>query len=527
MSEIKTFLYNTAGIEDIKSFPLGTDWPVVYIIEDGKNVYIGETTSAWSRSRQHLTRIDRASLERMHVIVDEEFNKSATLDIESLLIQYFAAENTFHLLNGNKGLVNHSYYDRDRYRAKLESTIWKKLQEMLLVKRDLQTIRNSEVFKYSPYKALTDDQLLVVKNIQAEIVSSSNGTHIINGGPGTGKTVLATYLVKALRDGEQTKHLKIGMVVPMSSLRDSIREVFSQVHGLSGSMVIGPSDVVKTNYDILIVDEAHRLRQRRNIVNYASHDRVNKELNLSKEGTELDWIVQSSKHQVLFYDEGQNVRPADILTTRFKTIDATHHHLTSQMRVEGGDEYMAFVDNLLSNNTTQKLDFINYDFKIYTNLKKMVEDIKTNDSLFGLSRLVAGYAWDWITRRDPNAYDIQINDVKLKWNSRLSNWVNSPNAVNEVGCIHTVQGYDLNYVGVIVGPELSYSSKLNKLVVNQSEYKDANGWRGTNPEELEVYILNIYKTLMTRGIKGCYVYFVDKNTENYFKEKLGITESHG
>lgn len=527
MSDITTFEFNKSGFDKIKSFPLGTDWPVVYIIEGGRDAYVGETTNARSRSTQHIGNPDRAKLKNIHLITDDEYNKSATLDMESLLIQYISAEGSLKLQNGNRGLANHNYYDKPRYRGKFEA-LWDKLKGLGLVAKDLNDIKNSEMFKYSPYKALTPDQLEVAEDLESAIKTSSKGIHIVNGGPGTGKTVLATYLAKALKEGDKTKHLAVGLVVPMTSLRKSIQEVFSKIEGLSRNMVIGPSGVGDKKYDILIVDEAHRLRQRRNLTNYSVHDAMNKKLGLTNDGTELDWILRHSNHQILFYDENQTIRPTDVRVTQFKGLNATHHHLSSQLRVSGGDAYIRFIEKIFAGENASVSDFSDFEFKIYDDASKMISDIKAKDSEFGLSRVVAGYAWPWVTRDNPNAHDIEIDGLKLKWNSTTTDWVNSPNALNEVGCIHTVQGYDLNYVGVIVGPELAYDSKTNKLIINPDKYEDRNGWRGVDdPKELERYIMNIYKTLMTRGIRGCYVYFVDKETEKYFKDRIGgrVTKS--
>ena len=112
-----------------------------------------------------------------------------------------------------------------------------------------------------------------------------------------------------------------------------------------------------------------------------------------------------------------------------------------------------------------------------------------------------------------------MDGLKLRWNSKIEGWVNSPNAINEIGCIHTVQGYDLNYVGVIIGPELTYDFESKKLVFDRKLYQDTNGYRGVKEdEEILKYILNIYKTLLTRGIRGTYVYVVDKNLREYLKK---------
>ena len=523
MATIQSFVFDETGFEDIKNHPLGRDWPIVYIIENGKDVYIGETTTAFGRSKQHFEDERRLKLKKIHLVLDDEFNKSATLDLESQLIQYFSAEGKVKLQNLNKGLVNHNFFDKGRYRAKLQS-IWEQLQRMLLVSKSLEEIENSELFKYSPYKALTEDQLIVAEELYEAVKNRNGVTHIVNGGPGTGKSVLATYLAKRLKEEPETKDLSIGLVVSMSPLRKSIQDVFSAISGLNRKMVVGPSEVVGQKFDLLIVDEAHRLRQRKAIVNYGGHDRANRRLGLGNEGTELDWILMSSKQQILFYDENQSIRPSDIHFKRFKDIDARHHKLTTQIRVKGGDKYIAFVDDLFAGKRGLDTAFENYDFQIYDDIERMVDDIKQKDKEMGLCRVVAGFAWPWISKNNRDAFDIEINDTKLRWNSTTEDWVNSPNAINEVGCIHTVQGYDLNYVGIIIGPELAYDAENDRLIIDEDKYEDRNGWQGIDdPAELERYIINIYKTLMTRGMRGCYLYFVDKGTEQYFKSRLGMS----
>jgi DUF2075 family protein len=163
----------------------------------------------------------------------------------------------------------------------------------------------------------------------------------------------------------------------------------------------------------------------------------------------------------------------------------------------------------------------NYDFKIYDDIKEMVEAIKSHDSKHGLARVVAGYAWPWKTKIDKGGYDIEIDGLELVWNSTTEDWVNSKNAINEVGCIHTVQGYDLNYTGVIIGPEIFYDPSIKRIQVNSRRYMDINGKRSiSDPAELTRYVINIYKTLLTRGIKGTYVYVSDPELRKLFKQSL-------
>ena len=307
----------------------------------------------------------------------------------------------------------------------------------------------------------------------------------------------------------------------MTSLRGTLKDVFREVPGLKANMVIGPSDVVGGNYDILIVDEAHRLKRRVNIKNFKSFDSANESLGLDKSGTELDWIIKSSRYQVFFYDKDQSIKPSDVRPDAFDQLEARPFYLKSQKRVKGGEEYINFIEDLLRLSGTVRRNFKDYDFKIYDHIHEMVSDIKKKDGLHKLGRVVAGYAWDWKTKKNKDSYDIDIDGLKLVWNRTNSDWVNSPNAVDEVGCIHTIQGYDLNYTGVIIGPELSYDPVKAKILVDKEKYKDMNGRRSIeDPKELEKYITNIYKTLLTRGIMGTYVYIVDENLRQYFKNKI-------
>jgi DUF2075 family protein/SOS-response transcriptional repressor LexA/DNA replication protein DnaC len=521
MSEIKTFPFNKEDFDQIKNFKFGKNWPVVYVLEDKKEIYIGQTVNAHARSKQHYENPERSKLKSIHIITDEEFNVSAALDIESWLIQYISADGSFTLQNGNGGLKNHNYYDRVKYKTKFELA-WENLRQMGLVKNTLEDLKNSDLFKYSPYKSLTEDQFTIARQIFKDIKKNEINTFIVNGKPGTGKTILATYLFKYLKEQDETKNMNIGLVVPMASLRKTIARVFSKIKGLKSNMVIGPNDVVKDKYDLLIVDESHRLQRRKGIMGYGAFDNVNRGLGLDNEGTQLDWIMKASNHQIFFYDENQSVKPADIRPEDFKKLNSKKYELVSQMRVEAGQEYIQFIEDVFDLKIPQSTSFSNYDFKLFDNAEQLVNEIKEKDKKHKLARVVSGYAWPWHTKpgsKSNQKHDIEIGDLKLIWNSTAQDWVNSPNAINEVGCIHTVQGYDLNYVGVIIGPEFSYDTKNKKFKVDKDKYFDTNGRNGiTDPNELERYIINIYKTLLTRGIKGTYIYIVDEGLREYFNQ---------
>lgn len=285
--------------------------------------------------------------------------------------------------------------------------------------------------------------------------------------------------------------------------------------------MIGPGDVANKKYDLLIVDEAHRLSRKVNLTNYPHYEATSKKLGLPSNATQLDWIIKASRQQIFFYDNRQSVIPKDIRPSDFAELKAVHHELVSQMRVEGGEDYLDFIDDFLNLKEPKTFDKESYDFQLYDDLKEMIKDIKKKNTEHSLARVVAGYAWAWSTKKGKADYDIEIDSLKLIWNKVTSDWVNSKNAINEVGCIHTIQGYDLNYAGVIIGPELSYDEEKNVLVVDEKKYKDFNGKRSiTEPDELKKYIVNIYRTLLTRGIKGTYVYVVDDKLRKKFSELL-------
>lgn len=532
-----------------------TQWPLVYFIDNKieRWAYVGESTNAASRIKNHLANPAKSStLNQISIIGSDKFNKSATLDIESSLIQYITAEGTYKLLNGNYGLINHNYYQQNLYKD-LFKTIWKKLIEKKIISKSITEIENSALFKYSPYKSLNEDQYNSVLEILDGLCNKNSNRIFIKGSAGTGKTILATYMIKLLtsdvpeddiddlNDAElrEVKYIrqfqakypnaKIGLVIAMTSLRESLKSVFQKIPGLKASMVINPSETfnVKDKYDLLIVDEAHRLRQYKNIGWMGTFKKNNQKLGLDDTGNELDWIIANSKNQIFFYDAAQSVKPSDIDEGRFTSLfdhsETLEVELKSQMRVRGGTNYINFVDDLLNLNRTSKDLYANeeYDLEVFDSLKDLYGVLEEKERKFGLSRLVAGYSWPWVSQKNKSAIDIEIEGLKFQWNRTDKDWINSLTAFAEVGCIHTTQGYDLNYTGVIFGKEITYNKAIGKIEINSTLYFDQNGKKGiADQDDLKAYIINIYKTLMYRGINGTFIYACDENLREYFKQHI-------
>lgn len=515
MNEISTFDFQKEKFDEIRQSKYGQDRPVVYLIQWKGEIYIGESINVYNRCKQHFDKPERRKLNKIHVVSDYEYNKSAALDIESWLIQYMAADWTYVLQNKSAWLQNHSYFEREKYQAKFE-ILREKLQQMQMAKRDLKEIRNSDLFKYSPYKTLTDEQIDIVREIIKKIMWNESGTIMVHWKPWTWKTILWIYLFKLLLETEETSHLKIWLVVPMTSLRSTIKKVFWSIKWLSGRMVIWPSDVVKEQYDILIVDESHRLKKRKNITNYKSFDDVNRKLWLDNSWHELDRIMSSSKHQILLYDENQSIRPSDISPDIFKELTKNEFTLTSQQRVEWWEIYIEYIDSIFNLTQENKIEVWDYDFKLFDSITEFKKAIINKNTEVKLSRIVAWYARPWASKKEKEAFDITIWSESFRRNSTNINRVNSPNAINEVWCIHTVQWYDLNYVWVIIWDEITYNPLTNQMEIKKDNYYDKNGKNWIeDPEELRRYIINIYKTLLTRWIKWTYMYVVDHDLRQY------------
>lgn len=534
-------------------------WPLVYFLRnlEDRKIYIGESNNAYLRLKNHLGNPKKEHFKAVNIIGSDKFNKSATLDLESRLIQYFYAEGSYRPENLNLGQQNHTYYQQDLY-EKLFCTVWEKLREKKIVSKKLTEIENSELFKYSPYKSLNDDQYKSVLEILTTINKSSGNSIFVSGSAGTGKTILATYLMKLLVsdvneiDESEIKEdniykislikeyqkkypkKKIGFVIAMTPLRETIKKVFSNVPGLKKQMVMSPAETFKlgTKYDLLIIDEAHRLRQYRNISWRGEFKKKNERLGLGDDGNELDWIMANSCNQIFFYDAAQSVKPSDINEFKFEKLlnksNTLKLSLKSQMRVKGGNDYITFIDNLLNCNVNEKPKLHrDFEFEYFDSFDILYKKLKINEQKYGLCRMIAGYSWEWKSdpkrkeNRDLNAIDIRIDGMEFQWNKTYNDWITSENSFEQIGCIHTTQGYDLNYAAIIFGLEIDYDPKLNEIVIDKTKYFDKYGKNGVNdPNELKAYIINIYKTILYRGIKGVYVYACNDNLKKYLKKYI-------
>jgi DUF2075 family protein len=547
-----------------------TNWPVVYTINGESEIYVGETTNAHLRLTQHLNADSKKHLRLARIIYREDFNKSACLDLESHLIRYFSADDQYKVLNGNGGITDSDYFQRDIYRESFKD-IFEALVEDGVLTRSIPDIVNSDLFKYSPFKALTTDQAIsiegVLEKLFEDIDGQVDGNTVIQGDPGTGKTIVAIYLIKLLRDialsspdeamdsdslfadffqpgyREKIQDFKIGLVIPQISLRKTVEKVFNKTPGLSADMVLDPFEVgdADVDFDLLIVDETHRLQQRANQpaaernLKYAS---INVKLfgTDDKTKTQLDWIKARSKHQIFLLDTAQSVKPADIQPKHLEPLvgdarrEGSLFHLSSQLRVAGGSDYIEYIGSVIRGDYQgQPKTFGDYDLRFFENFAEMHREIQKRDQEQGLSRLLAGFAWPWKSKGGKADFDIEIEGIRLPWNRRNYDWVNSPTSPAEVGSIHTIQGYDLNYAGVIIGRDLYFDEETQSVAFSRENYFDKKG-KENNPtlgisysdDDLLQYVLSIYRVLLTRGIQGTYIYVCDERLRDFLRQQFII-----
>ena len=566
--EIVEFPFDQKSVVDWSfTNEIARDWPVVYILNNDKEVYVGETINAQSRLQQHLTTESKKSLKRVQIVLSAKFNKSACLDLESQLIQYLAADGAHRVLNANAGIVDGNYFDREEYRATFQA-LFERLVENGLLTRSVPEIINSNLFKYSPFKSLTADQAIAVKGILDEILKGKrkgkSAKIVVEGDPGTGKTIIAIYLTKLIQDiaslvddalvdedsifseymnrenSELLIDYKVGLVIPQQALRTTLENVFAKTPGLTKKMILKPFSVGNSDerWDLLIVDEAHRLSMRANqafpTLNTLYVD-INKKLfgHDDFKYTQFDWMVAQSDAQVLLLDPDQSIKPLDLPRDVIDTLiddsksTNTYFKLHSQLRVKAGQDYVEFIQRLLSDNPMPNPGFGDYDLRFFDSFTEMREEILKKNEEFGLSRILAGYAWKWVSKKVPTKPDIDIEGLKLLWNQTDKDWMNSKNSEFEVGSIHTIQGYDLNYAGVVIGNDIGIDPVTKRIVFRRDNYFDSKGTLNNRVQgiiysdgDILQYIVNIYRVLLTRGIKGTFIYVCDPELRKLVSSRL-------
>lgn len=385
----------------------------------------------------------------------------------------------------------------------------------------------------NPEFNLIDDQKVVFERIMELSRKCENDGKkrvlIARGGPGTGKTVIAINLLARLtQEGvfaqycskNSAPRLVYAKKLKGHRTKSSIDNMFKG----SGSYVDAPKDAVGA----ILADEAHRLNEKSGLYGNQGVNQIHE-------------IIHAARLSVFFIDESQRVTVKDIGSVdeikhwaTFNNAEVFEDELSSQFRCNGSDGYLAWLDDVLEIRETANynLEAPNYEFMVFDSPEEMRNRVVERNQSSNKARILAGYCWNWpkAGRSDTNTHEIKIGDFEISWNlDGGESFAISPTSINEAGCIHTTQGLEFEYVGVIIGDDLRYEdgalvTEFKKRAKTDQSIKGLKKMEGDDPERAhrlaDQIIKNTYRTLMTRGMKGCYVYATDKGLRDYLKNRV-------
>lgn len=538
--------------EDKKGYIV--DYPTVYIIEDEKRknryrVYVGETNDIRQRTLEHLkidskdkNRKDWIDLEKatdseMYVIGHNHFNKSLTLDIENQLMLYLSSVPAIEKVNNRRNNFQSQYYTSDE-RDKIFKLMWKKLHqknEKLFPAESL--IKDTAIFKASPFHKLTDEQLTaklkIYEKVKQVLENNEQGQLIlVEGEAGAGKTVLLSSLFYDLKKTKLSngEYVNTKIFVRHEEQQKVYQEISKKL-GFKDSVIDKPIAFLKGDdyADVVLIDEAHLLLTQFN-QSYTgkNSDKIS--------GNQLKDFLAHAKVVIAILDERQMVAKSQMLRDKdFNELEEIAGkniiELKKQMRMQANAETNQWIKDFIYK---QKIGPLpkddNYEIKFFDNPSELEKAIKEKDSNqeYGISRMVATYDWEYKRKAKENGefWNVEIGDWKKPWNYQVDYsrkdvaWAEIPETINEIGSIFTVQGFDLNYCGLIIGPSVKYRN--GKVIFDESESCDdrAKGNRKFEEKNESVgltLIQNALNVLMTRGVHGLYIYAVDNGLRKKFK----------
>lgn len=386
---------------------------------------------------------------------------------------------------------------------------------------------NQEFVLIDEQKIFYEDAFhLALESIQ----NNQQSVMVIEGGPGTGKSVMAVnLLVNLINEGLTALYVSKNLAprnVYASKLKGTMKK--TQIDNLfKGSGSFTESD--KNEFDVLIIDEAHRLNEKSGLFSNLGENQIKE-------------VINSSKFTIFFIDENQKVTlkdigSVDLIKKYAEELEAEliQGKLISQFRYDGSDAYIAWLDDVLQIRETANANDrgLDYDFRVYDDPNEMLKEIEELNTKNNKSRMLAGYCWEWPKNgRTVTLYkdiDIPEHNFSMSWNLSNSIWAIEQDSVSQAGCIHTSQGLEFDYVGVIIGPDLTFkdgqvTTDYTKRAKTDQSLKGIKTMAKEDPEKSQVIadriIRNTYRTLMTRGQKGCFIFCTDPELNEYIRERL-------
>lgn len=566
---IKEYPYNNQGLKELEEgesreeSKIISRYPTVYVVNDKKkkkiySVYVGETNNIAKRTAQHLhddpkSREDwRELLEsktaKMYVIGHQHFNKSMTLDIENQLMLYLSS------VENVKALYNRRSNDQDEYYPVNEvqdifTQIWTQLhQKNSELFPAMDVLKDLAIFKASPFHKLTHEQLeaknLIMERVNSSLDNDEEGQLImVTGEAGAGKTVLLSNLFYDLVGYKKYGHpLNVHIMVNHDEQVKVYREISKKL-GIDVNLVGKPTSFINKGEkaDVILVDEAHLLWTQ----GKQSYQGTNQLEDLRKLGKVV--VIIFDQHQVL--RSQQIVEAAQLQRMVGEALKSDNLiELKNQLRIDANESTIQWVRDLVDHQKVGKLQpDSKYEIKVFDSPKDLENAIQIKnhsdlDSHYanGISRLVATFDWTFSTGSKPSdgslTWDVKIGDWRMPWNNQLKtkqkrsvsyrnlSWAERSETINEVGSTYTIQGFDLNYAGVIIGPSVKYRNGMIVFDPKAHANKDANQKRtlqsGEKRSFAEKLIRNELNVLLTRGVHGLYIYAVDPELREALKKAM-------
>ncbi|WP_270622011.1 DNA/RNA helicase domain-containing protein [Weissella viridescens] len=574
--ELNNYSKKMSNLPESEQYPIS--FPSVYIAEAGRKsgqntAYVGETNSIIQRTKEHLeagetdalVKLNNIGSASLHMIGHRKFNKSATLLIEQMLMNYLTGDPKFGSLEDDKNTANNgllnlrnneqpNFYMRGMYENKIFPEIWDSLRQEGIVS-SMSDVEGSALFANSPFKQLSSEQLDAKQSIEEAVIkvlekkSTSAKIIKVEGMAGTGKTVLMSALFKDLydylHDSNDFNHNNpsIALLTRQEQQLKTYSDLTKKLN--MNNTVFNVSSFINKNEKkkIILVDEGHLLWT-------GNYRRAKSEI----WKPDLEALINLADVIIFVFDPNQIVSGKSYLTNSLKErIDSAEtFRLKDQWRIEAPAEVKDYIqgiadfsrDSLSAN--TPKADnrdrgTDDYDLKFINSASELYDIIKEKNATVGLSRVVATFDWKYSPSKNKSEstgyWYVEDNDFKVPWNLQLDMvksaqkknipWQEIPDSIDEVGSIYTVQGTDLNYVGVILGPSIEYDKNNRSLRVNPdfSESADAKNVFETvkqdsnfSDEQIKEYRIDNIKhavnVLLTRGVHGLYIYAVNEELRN-------------
>lgn len=506
---VKTFLGNAMRETTHPSYQA---WSYAALIEDFnenvQNQKIGLKPCAYLHNYRKATEDPLTDLHYSeHLAKAPVFTKGEIQRLRSFIKKYI-----------QKGDEHRLIYQIENGKIRPSKSLQDALNNMLKGNDEFIMIDEQKVFFEEAFHLATEG----VKSEKKQVM-------IIQGGPGTGKSVMAINLLVKLIDQGLVAMYVTKNAAPRNIYSAKLKKDFKKSHidnlfKGSGSF----TEVEDNEFDVLIVDEAHRLNEKSGLFR-------------NKGDNQIKELIKGSKFTIFFIDENQRVTLSDIGSVdlieeyaKYYDADLIHAELTSQFRCEGSDGYIAWLDDVLQIRNTANMNDLgmDYDIRIFQDPNEMLAEIERLNTRNNKSRMMAGYCWEWPKdkRQDGQYHDIIIADHNfgMSWNIE-NTWAIENSSVREAGCIHTAQGLEFDYVGVIMGDDIRYEkgqviTDYTKRAKTDQSLKGVKKIAKENLEKAQELadpiIRNTYRTLMTRGQKGCFVFCTDPALSVYLKERL-------